>query len=90
LPVITTAIGAIGEAARDGVTALMVPPQNTDALVAALLRLRDDAALRARLGQAGLTEARARFSEGAMLDRMEAIFLSAVRDKEVLSGASAT
>jgi glycosyltransferase involved in cell wall biosynthesis len=90
LPVITTAIGAIGEAARDGVTALMVPPQNTDALVAALLRLRDDAALRARLGQAGLTEARARFSEEAMLDRMEAIFLSAVRDKEVLSGASAT
>lgn len=78
LPVITTAIGAIGEAASDGVTALMVQPQNADALAAAILRLRADAGLRERLGQAGTAAAQERFSSKKMLDEMERVFTAAM------------
>ncbi len=78
MPVITTAIGAIGEAASGDVTALMIRPQDADALAAAILRLRDDAGLRQRLGQAGAAAARERFSAGKMLDEMERIFAAAM------------
>ena len=74
LPIITTNVGAIGEIARDGVTAMMVPPQDPEALAAAMVRLRDDAPLRERLGRAAIIEALARFSADIMLTRMEAIF----------------
>jgi glycosyltransferase involved in cell wall biosynthesis len=78
LPVITTAVGAIGEVASDNVTALMVQPRNAEALAAAILRLRDDAGLRERLGQAGRVVAQKRFSAQAMLDDMERVFTAAL------------
>ena len=77
LPVITTNVGAIGEVARDNVTALIVEPRNAAAIAAALLRLRDDEGLRRRLGEAGQVDARARFSESRMLDAMQRIFAAA-------------
>lgn len=77
LPVITTPVGAISEAARDGVTALMVPPQDADALAAAILRLYGDRGLCERMGSAALAEAQARFAEALMLDAMERVFSAA-------------
>jgi glycosyltransferase involved in cell wall biosynthesis len=79
LAVVTTGIGAIGEAARDGMTALMVNPRDAAALAAAITRLRDDPALRARLGEAAGAEAKARFSAEIMLDRMESLFAEAIK-----------
>jgi glycosyltransferase involved in cell wall biosynthesis len=78
LAVVTTEIGAIGEVARDGVTALMVRPRDGAALAAAITRLRDDPALRARLGAAARVEAQTRFSGEIMLDRMESLFRETV------------
>jgi glycosyltransferase involved in cell wall biosynthesis len=80
LPVITTGVGAIGEVAREGATARVVAPRDAAALAAAILHLRDDPAERSRLGDAAAGEARARFSGEIMLDRMEAVFHSAIRD----------
>ena len=78
LAVVTTAVGAISEAARDGVTALVVKPRDGAALAAAIGRLRDDPVLRARLGEAAAAEAKARFSGEIMLDRMESLFAETV------------
>jgi len=78
LAVVTTEIGAIGEVARDGVTALMVRPRDGAALAAAITRLRDDPALLARLGKAARDEAQTRFSGEIMLDRMESLFRETV------------
>ncbi len=50
--------GGIREYAVDEENALVVPPSNPAALAAAILRLADDAPLRARLGAAGLATAR--------------------------------
>ena len=78
LAVVATEIGAIAEVARDGVTALMVKPRDAAELAAAITRLRDDPALRARLGEAAAIEAQARFSGEIMLDRMESLFVETV------------
>ncbi len=59
LPVITTAVGSMTEAIDDGVSGLMVPPGDADALAAAIKRLIEDPGLRDQLSEG----ARARFAE---------------------------
>jgi glycosyltransferase involved in cell wall biosynthesis len=51
-PVVSTAISGIPELVRDGVTGLVVPPDDPAALADAIARLAADPALRARLGAA--------------------------------------
>lgn len=74
LAVVSTPVGSIPEIVADGVTGLLVQPRDVDALKAALTRLLHDDDLRARLGAAALAQARERFSDSTMIDRMEAIF----------------
>jgi glycosyltransferase involved in cell wall biosynthesis len=77
LACVTTAAGAIGEVARDGETALVMPAKDVDALAQALDRLAGDKALRARLGAAARAHCVARFGFETMLTRMEEIFAQA-------------
>jgi glycogen synthase len=58
LPVVASAVGGIPEVVRDGVTGLLVPPGDADALAAALDRLATDDALRARLAAGARARAR--------------------------------
>jgi glycosyltransferase involved in cell wall biosynthesis len=57
LPIVTTAVGVAADALHDGTNALIVPKRSSDALVAAVRRLRDDQALAARLGKAAAAAA---------------------------------
>jgi glycosyltransferase involved in cell wall biosynthesis len=52
-PVVATAVGGLPEAVIDGVTGLLVPPADADALADAILRLLDDPALARRLASQG-------------------------------------
>ncbi len=77
LPAVTTDVGSIGELTCDTAgreTALVVAPENSVALGAALGRLSEDAALREHLGAAARIHIRTHFDRTAMLDRMEHIF----------------
>jgi glycosyltransferase involved in cell wall biosynthesis len=74
LPCVTTHVGSIAELARDGETALVVPPKDAAALRAALQRLLADEALGKRLGQGARRHAEANFSYERMLDAMERIY----------------
>jgi glycosyltransferase involved in cell wall biosynthesis len=51
--IVATDVGSVAEAIDDGVTGLLVQPDDAAGLSAALRRLLEDAALRARLGAAG-------------------------------------
>jgi glycosyltransferase involved in cell wall biosynthesis len=64
-PVVATAVGGLVDAVEDGVTGLLVPPRDPDALRAALERLLADPDLRSRLGSAARERARERFSREA-------------------------
>ncbi|MEU6065856.1 MULTISPECIES: glycosyltransferase family 4 protein [Streptomyces] len=78
-PLVATTGGAIPEVAgRDGETCLAVPPGDAGALAAALSRLLEDPALRARLGAAGRERVLERFTwaraaEGTVSRYREAI-----------------
>jgi glycosyltransferase involved in cell wall biosynthesis len=51
-PIVASAVGQIAEVLADDGSALLVAPNDAEALAAAVIRLIDDACLRARLGQA--------------------------------------
>lgn len=74
LPCVTTDVGSIGEAAVNEQTALVVAPQDAEALRQALLRLIEAPGLREQLGAAAKARCRERFGFEAMLDAMEAVF----------------
>jgi glycosyltransferase involved in cell wall biosynthesis len=50
-PIVASGVGQIANVLEDERSALLVPPDDTDALCDAILRLVDDACLRSRLGQ---------------------------------------
>jgi glycosyltransferase involved in cell wall biosynthesis len=76
LPVIASRTGGIPEAVDDGRTGLLLPPEDVDALAAAIERLVLDPALRARLGAEARRRAEERFSVKTMLARTEELYLS--------------
>jgi glycosyltransferase involved in cell wall biosynthesis len=49
VPLVSTRVGQVPEVVRDGETALLADPEDAEALAAAVLRVHDDASLRARL-----------------------------------------
>ena len=53
LPCVITRVGALDEVVLDGETGIVIPPEDTGALSAALLRLVDHPEEAARLGHAG-------------------------------------
>jgi glycosyltransferase involved in cell wall biosynthesis len=77
LPCVTTAVGSIGEVARDGDTAIVVKAEDTADLRRGLERLLADAELRARLGAAARRHCAEHLGVGTMLDRMEKVFRDA-------------
>jgi glycosyltransferase involved in cell wall biosynthesis len=63
VPLVATTGGALPEVVGDdGVSGLLVPPGDPDALAAALLRAFGDPTLRARIGEAGRKRALERFT----------------------------
>lgn len=61
LPVVATSVGGHVEAVEDGVTGLLVPPDDAAALAGALRRLHLDPALRRAMGAAGRERAQRLF-----------------------------
>ena len=75
-PVISTAVGGVGEVVRDGENGLLVPPRDPDALAAAVRRFFTDEQLRERMRAAAAGSVDA-YSPERVFGRLETILLSA-------------
>lgn len=73
-PVIGTNVASIPEVIEDGVTGFLVPPNDPAALGQAIIKLRDDPALAARMGAAGRARVERRFTWDAVVDRCVRIY----------------
>lgn len=78
LPVVSTAVGAIGELVENDVNGFLVTPKAVEPLAEALARLLADINLREKFGLAGRQVVENRFSLEQMLDGMEAVFRQAI------------
>jgi glycosyltransferase involved in cell wall biosynthesis len=67
-PVVASRVGGLAEVIDDGVTGLLVPPRDPEALGAALGALAADAERRRAMGAHALQRVRARFSSAAMAE----------------------
>ncbi len=75
---VLTDIRGCREVARDGVEALLVPPRDGARLTEAIARLLDDEDLRGRLATGARARAARSFDEGAVADRVVALYRSLV------------
>ena len=74
VPIIASRAGGMPEAVRDGENGLLIAPGDVAALAAAMQRLLGDAALRARMGEAGRALVLKEFSTEVMCEGNLAIY----------------
>jgi glycosyltransferase involved in cell wall biosynthesis len=75
LAVVASAVSAVPEVVADGVTGVLVPPDDAEALAAGALAAYAD---RERLGRAGLRRAKEEFSVQTMAERTAAVYEEAI------------
>ncbi len=88
-PIVASNVGGIPEMVEDGVTGLLVPPHDADALAAAIIRLLRDHPLADTLGRAGHDLVHERFCIELMVAAVEQIYddgARAMRPSEVAAG----
>jgi glycosyltransferase involved in cell wall biosynthesis len=73
-PVLTTDVPACNEIVQDGETGVVVPPDDPEALGAAIARLLTDVGLRTRLAHAGHAHALAEYDAPVMAERFAALY----------------
>jgi glycosyltransferase involved in cell wall biosynthesis len=84
LPVIATNVGGLPEVVEDGVTGILVPPRDVEALSEAVLRLLSDQDLRDRLGRAGRERVLNRFQPEQIVEQTLDVY-ARVRRQDVLA-----
>jgi len=72
--VVATTIGGIPEVVEDGVTGLLVPPRDAEALAEKIAALLNDPGLSARLGQAARANVEKNYSLDAMGERLLGLY----------------
>ncbi|QPK62115.1 glycosyltransferase [Methylomonas sp. LL1] len=77
IPAVTTLVGSIDEAVLAGESALIVSPENTAELQQALAALINNPDKRRQMGAKAAEFAAENFSDSAMLDAMERVFMNA-------------
>ncbi len=81
LPVVATAVGGTPDVVVDGLTGLLVPPRDPQALAGGILRLLQDPALRQRMGHAGRQRVTEHFSVEQMVCKTESLYEQLLAEK---------
>jgi glycosyltransferase involved in cell wall biosynthesis len=81
LPIAATAVGGVPEILQEGVTGLMVPPRNPDAMADAIRRLLTDPEMRLRLGAAARQRAESNFTPDAYKRSLVEFYQKTIEDR---------
>lgn len=73
-PIVATRTGGIPEVVADGITGVLVPPRDAQALARAIVALLSDESRRHQYGQAGLSRVRERFTVDRMVDDTAGVY----------------
>jgi glycosyltransferase involved in cell wall biosynthesis len=79
LPVVATNVGGLPEVVQDGVTGILVPPKDPNALADAIVRLLRDPELRKRLGSAGRERVLSEFRTDRIVEQTLEVYESVRR-----------
>lgn len=74
VPVVGSSVGGIKHTVADGLTGLLVPAHDPDAVALALVRLLDNGALRARMGRAARRRVNEQFTWQTVTEALEAVY----------------
>jgi len=74
LAVAASAVGGPAEILKDGETGLLFPPRDASALADAILRLTNDAPLRARIARAGAQDVREKWLWSRIVEKMRGVY----------------
>lgn len=77
IPVVATRTGGLAEVVDDGVTGMLIPPRNVEALVRASELLLSDRPRRLRMGLAARSRYERLFSPGAIIAAMRGLYVRA-------------
>ncbi|MGN6554951.1 MAG: N-acetyl-alpha-D-glucosaminyl L-malate synthase BshA [Verrucomicrobiota bacterium] len=80
-PSVARSVGGIPEVVEDGVSGVLVPSADPDALARAVEALLQDPALRTKLGRAAQVRAQTHFSAEAIVPQYEALYRRVCRSK---------
>jgi len=80
LPVVAANVGGLPEVVEDGVTGILVPPKDSEALGEALVRLLRDPDLSARMGRAGRERVRSEFTVDKIVSQTLNVYQSVIRN----------
>lgn len=72
--VVTTRVGGLPELITDGIDGILIEPGDVDGLAAALLTLLNDAAMRARIADAGRRHVESHYSDSIVLPLLHHIY----------------
>lgn len=78
LPVVAFDVSSNWEVIENGVSGLLVPPADTEALAGAILRLVEDPGLRSRMGRLGRARVGVLFDKAVQLQKLEAFLCEQV------------
>jgi glycosyltransferase involved in cell wall biosynthesis len=85
-PVVATRVGGVPDLVEDGLTGLLTPPDDPEALAAALSALFRDPARRRTLGAAGQKRVVSAFAAERLLDDIDRLYTALLAAKGVVTG----
>ena len=86
-PVVSTDVGGVADVVEAGVSGLLVPARDPEALARALVQLARDPALRERMGAAARTHAATHYSHLRLVDQIEQVYVEALSEKRGVAGS---
>jgi alpha-maltose-1-phosphate synthase len=80
-PVVVTDVGSLAESVDDGVTGLIVPPRDPQALADAIIKLLKDGGLRKRMGENGRKKLNTDMSWDRIVGMTEEVYLQSLNSR---------